>query len=154
MSTQNRYHCVPSLRFHPSATSLARGCPTQRTIPLVLAHQPLRSSELAWQIILAYARRWQVEMAIRYHKSELAFESSRLFKWFSRHKLLLIAALAYACLLSLLEPALTHISAWLLRTFCHRTGKRSRNTPAPLYRLRIALSFLWLTDPPRFFSYL
>lgn len=120
----------------------------------LLTNQSAHTPELAWQIILAYARRWQVEMAIRYHKSELAFESSRLFKWSSRHKLLLIAALAYACLLSLLEPALTHISAWLLRTFCHRTGKRSRNTPAPLYRLRLALSFLWLFHPPPFFSYL
>lgn len=36
----------------------------------------------------------------------------------------------------------------------HRTGKRSRHTPAPLYRLRIALSLLWLTHPLPFFSYL
>lgn len=120
----------------------------------LLTSQPAHSPQLAWQIVFAYARRWQVEMAIRYNKCELAFESPRLFKWTSRHKLLLIAALAYAFLLSLLSPALEPLRTWLLLTFCHRTGKRSRETPAPLYRLRFALSFLWLTHPPPFLSYL
>jgi hypothetical protein len=118
----------------------------------LLTSEPAHSPALAWQIVLAYARRWQVEMAIRYNKCELAFESSRLFQWHSRQKLLWIAGLAYAFLLSLLVPALVPLSAWLLRTFCHRTGKRSRETPTPLYRLRFALSFLWLTHPPPFFS--
>lgn len=120
----------------------------------LLTSEPAHSPELAWQIVLAYARRWQVEMAIRYNKSELAFESPRLFQWHSRHKLLLIAGLAYAFLLSLLAPTLVSLSAWLLHTFCHRTGKQSRETPTPLYRLRIALSFLWLSHPPPFFSHL
>lgn len=120
----------------------------------LLTNQPAHSPELAWQIVFAYARRWQVEMAIRYNKSELAFESPRVFRWPSRHKLLLIAALAYAFLLSLLAPALASLSSWLLRTFCHRTGKRSRKTPTPLYRLRLALSLLWLIHPPPFFSHL
>jgi hypothetical protein len=120
----------------------------------LLTNQPAHTPELAWQIVLAYARRWQVEMTLRYNKSELAFESPRVFQWQPRHKLLLIAALAYAFLLSLLAPVLTPLSSWLLHTFCHRTGKRSRETPAPLYRLRFALSFLWLTHPPPFFSHL
>ena len=120
----------------------------------LLTSQPAHSPHLAWQIVLAYARRWQVEMAIRYNKCELAFESPRVFQWQSRHKLLLIAALAYAFLLALLTPALLSLATWLLQTFCHRTGKQSRETPAPLYRLRIALCFLWLTHPPPFFSHL
>jgi len=120
----------------------------------LLTSEPAHSAPLAWQIVLAYARRWQVEMAIRYNKCELAFESPRVFRWQSRHKLLLIAALAYAFLLSLLTPALLPLASWLLQTFCHRTGKRSRETLAPLYRLRIALTFLWLTHPPPFFLHL
>jgi hypothetical protein len=120
----------------------------------LLTSEPAHTPELAWQIVLAYARRWQVEMAIRYNKSELAFESPRLIRWSSRHKLLLIAALAYAYLLSFLPIAPDSIATGLLRTFCPRTGKRSRHTPAPLYRLRIALNFLWLFHPPPFFSYL
>lgn len=120
----------------------------------LLTSEQAHSPQLAWQIVLAYARRWQIEMAIRFNKCELAFESPRVFQWQSRHKLLLIAGLAYAFLLSLLAPALTDLCSWLLRTFCHRTGKRSRETPTPLYRLRFALSLLWFTHPPPFFSYL
>lgn len=120
----------------------------------LLTSEPAPTSQLAWQIVLAYARRWQVEMAIRYNKCELAFESPRLLRWSSRHKLLLIAALAYAFLLSLLPITPASLSFWLLHTFCPRTGQRSRMTPAPLYRLRIALAFLWLFHPPPFLSFL
>jgi len=93
-------------------------------------------------------------MTIRYNKSELALESPRLVKWQHRKKLLLMATLAYAFLLSLLDPQFDTLRRWLLRTFCHRTGKRSRNTPAPLYHLRFAISLFWFSHPPPFFSYL
>jgi hypothetical protein len=120
----------------------------------LLTTEPIHSPEDAWRIVLAYARRWQVEMTIRYNKCELAFESPRLLKWQHRQKLLLIAALVYAFLLSWLSPTLSALRNWLLRSFCHRTGKRSRDTPAPLYRLRLALSLFWLSHPPPFLSYL
>ncbi len=120
----------------------------------LLTSEPVRSPEDAWHIVLAYARRWQVEMAIRFHKTELAFESPRLEMWEHRFKLLLIASLAYTFLLSLLNPVLKPVRIWLLCSFCHRTGKRSRNTSAPLYRLRMALSSFWLNHPPPFSSYL
>ena len=120
----------------------------------LLTSEPAHTPDLAWQIVLAYARRWQIEMAIRYNKSELAFESPRLLHWQSRHKLLLISALAYAYLLSFLPIHPDSLASWLLLHFCPRTGKRSRETPAPLYRLRIAFTFLWLFHPPPFFSYL
>jgi hypothetical protein len=120
----------------------------------LLTSEPAHSPDLAWKIVFAYARRWQIEMALRFNKSELAFESPRLLKWESRLKLLSIAGLAYSFLLSLLVPAFSDLRSWLLRTFCHRTGKRSRDTPAPLYRLRLALSLLWLSHPPPFFSFL
>jgi hypothetical protein len=120
----------------------------------LLTSEPAHSLELAWKIVFAYARRWQIEMALRFNKSELAFESPRLLKWESRLKLLSIAGLAYSFLLSLLLPACSNLRSWLLRTFCHQTGKRSRDTPAPLYRLRLALSLLWLSHPPPFFSFL
>ena len=120
----------------------------------LLTSQPAHSPLLAWQIVRAYARRWQIEMTIRFHKSELAFESPRLRRWASRQKLLLLAALAYAFLLSLLPASPQSLSAWLLQTFCPRTGKRSQTSPAPLYRLRFALSLLWLFHPPPFLSLL
>jgi hypothetical protein len=78
--------------------------------------------------------------------SELAFESPRLRQWEARMKFLLIASLAYAFLLSLLPP--TDSLFRLVSTFCHRIGKWSQVTLTPLYRLRLALSRLWLTFRP------
>jgi hypothetical protein len=79
----------------------------------------------------------------RYSKSELAMESPRVWTWERREKLLLMVTLVYAFLLSLLASQWEELRNWLLRTWCHRTGKRSREVAAPLYRLRSALSRLW-----------
>ncbi len=43
----------------------------------LLTNEPIQTVEDAWRIVLAYNRRWQVELSIRYRKSELAFESPR-----------------------------------------------------------------------------
>ena len=103
----------------------------------------------AWAVVLAYARRWQIEMAFRFTKTELVLESPRLWAWGNRLKLLLMVTLIYAFLLTLLDPALQTLRHWLLDQWCHRTGKRSRLTATPLYRLRSALSRLWLTYRPK-----
>ena len=113
----------------------------------LLTSEPVETAEDAWRMVFAYARRWQVEQAFRYNKSELAMESPRLWTWERRVRLLLIVTLVYAFLLSLLAPLLDWLRQWLLRHFCHRTGKRSQQTSAPLYRLRAALSHLWLAYP-------
>lgn len=113
----------------------------------LLTNEPIETAEDAWKIVLAYARRWQIEMTFRYGKSELGMESPRLWRWERRLRLLLMVTLAYAFLLSLLEKQLEFLRGWLLRQFCHRTGKRGRETPTPLYRLRSALSRLWLAYP-------
>jgi hypothetical protein len=112
----------------------------------LLTSEPVRTSEQAWNIVFAYARRWQIEMSLRFTKSEMAFESPRLLAWQARLKFLLIAALAYAFLLSLLPN--TDFLFRLFSTFCHRTGKWSQEISAPLYRLRLALSRLWLLFRP------
>jgi hypothetical protein len=113
-------------------------------------HEPwyLLTNELAdtpaamWKIVFAYARRWQIEMAWRFSKTELAMESPRLWRWETRLKLLLIVSLAYAFLLSLLDPLLKPLRDLLIQRFCPRTGRRSRDSPAPLYRIRTALTYL------------
>jgi hypothetical protein len=110
----------------------------------LLTSDVIRTNEEAWSVALAYARRWQIETTWRYSKSELAMESPRLWTWQRREKLLLMVTLLYAFLLSLLDPALAEVRTVLLRLWCHRTGKRSQDTPAPLYRLRSALGRLWL----------
>lgn len=114
----------------------------------LLTSEPVQSADEAWRIVFAYARRWQIEMAFRYTKTDLALESPRLWKWANRRKLLLIATLAYAFLLSLLEEGLADTMHWLLRQWCHRTGKRHQQVSVPLYRIRSALSRLWLAHPP------
>ncbi len=114
----------------------------------LLTNVPVIAPKHAWHVIFAYARRWQIELAWRYSKSELAMESPRLWSWHNRLKLLLIASLAYAFLLSLLDPPLAPFKSWLLRFWAHRTGKRCQDTLTPLYRLRSALSKLWRYYPP------
>jgi hypothetical protein len=114
----------------------------------LLTNEPIHTVEDAWRIVLAYNRRWQVEMSIRYSKSELAFESPRLLDWERRAKLMALAALVQAFLFSLLDDLLLPLRDWLLAHWCHRTGKRSRFTATPLYRLRLALSQLWLAYRP------
>ena len=118
----------------------------------LLTSESVHNDEQAWRVVFTYARRWQVEMALRFGKCELAFESPRVQHWHTRQKLLLVATLAYAFLLSLLDPVTAPLTNWLLTNWCHRTGKRSRETPTPLYRLRMALSRLWMTHPPPYLA--
>ena len=112
----------------------------------LLTTEPVYNAEQAWKIMFAYARRWQIEMSLRFTKTEMAFESPRLIHWEARLKFLLIASLAYAFLLSLL-PNTDFLFTFISR-YCHRTGKWSRVISAPLYRLRLALSRLWLDCRP------
>lgn len=121
--------------------------PKQRPAWHFLTNEPITSTEDAWQVLYAYARRWQIETAFRFFKSELALESPRLWSWDNRLKLFAIVALVYAFLLSLLAPAVSHLKEFLLDHFCPRTGKRHRLATLPLYRLRSALARLWLTHP-------
>ena len=114
----------------------------------LLTNEPIASLEEAWRVVFAYARRWQIEMTYRYSKTELAMESPRLWCWERRLKLLFLATLAYAYLLSLLKSLCPQQMEELLRQWCHRTGERHRHVALPLYRLRSAVSRLWLTYRP------
>lgn len=118
----------------------------------LLTNEPVHSVEAAWTVIFIYARRWQIELAFRFAKTELALESPRLWAWANRLKLMLMVTLVYAFLLSLLDSTLQPLRQLLLRHWGHRTGKRYREASIPLYRLRAALSRLWLAQPPPFFS--
>ncbi len=80
-------------------------------------------------------------------KGELSIENPRLGRGERRGKRRLMVALAYAPVLWLLEGSLVGRRQWLLPRFCHGGGKRSRAVAAPLYRLRSALSRLWMAYP-------
>ncbi len=114
----------------------------------LLTNETIETTDDAWRVVLAYARRWQVEMCYRACKTDLAMESPRLWFWENRLKLLLLVSLVYAYLLSLLAPELTALVSNLLRNWCHRTGERYRQAAIPLSRLRAAFSSLWLSHPP------
>jgi len=114
----------------------------------LLTTEPIRNEVDAWNIVFAYARRGPIEMTFRFEKSELGCESPRVWHWETRLKLLLMVSLIYAFLLTLLDEATQELRTWLLRNWCHRTGKRCREVTTPLYRLRWVISCLWLTYTP------
>ena len=121
-----------------------------RTPWYLLTNEPIATPDDAWRAVLAYARRWQVEMCYRACKTDLAMESPRLWSWENRLKLLLMVSLVYAFLLSMLAEESGSLVQDLLRGWCHRTGKRYREAAIPLSRIRAALSALWLAYPPSF----
>lgn len=138
---------LPDLPDDPMTLIVSR--PGQGRQPwYLITNELVNTPEDAWRIVLAYNRRWQVEMSIRFSKSELAFESPRLLSWERRAKLLAVATLVQAFLFALLHDFLLPLRTWLLEHWCHRTGKRNRLTAVPLYRLRLALSHLWLAFRP------
>jgi hypothetical protein len=124
--------------------------PENRPAIYLLTTFPVLSLDDAWRVALAYGRRWQIELTFRFLKTDLAFESPRVWAWETRLKLLMIVALAYAFLIALLADPLTDLRQWLFRAWCHRTGAHVRAAALPLYRLRAALSRLWQSHPPAF----
>ncbi len=122
----------------------------ERTPWYLLTNEPIATPDDAWRVVLAYARRWQIEMCYRACKTDLAMESPRLWFWENRLKLLLMVSLVYAFLLSLLAKDTLSLVQDLLRKWCHRTGKRYREAAIPLSRIRAALSSLWIAHPPAF----
>ena len=128
--------------FHPRwpgrKLSLIILRPGKGHAPLYLiTNLPVQHVNKAWRVVFCYARRWQVEAAFRYSRSELALESPRLWFWESRLKLMMILSVVYAFLLQAEELS------QLLRQGCHRTGKRYQEALIPLYRVRTALMHIW-----------
>jgi hypothetical protein len=70
--------------------------PKQRPAWHFLTSEPITSPDDAWQLLRAYARRWQMETEDRFFKAELALENPRLWSWHNRLKLFTIVALVYA----------------------------------------------------------
>ena len=113
----------------------------------LLTNEVVNTAEDAWKVVMAYARRWQIEMAFRNLKSELAIQSLRVYGWEARLKLLGMLTLAYAFLMDLMGQQAHEARNWLIHYACHRTGCHLREVELPFTRLRIALSKLWLAYP-------
>jgi hypothetical protein len=113
----------------------------------LLTNEVVETAQDAWRVVLAYARRWQVETAFRNLKSELAIQSLRVYDWEGRRKLLGLLALAYAFLMDLMCQEERRARDWLIDYACGRTGRHLQEVELPFTRLRIALSKLWLAFP-------
>ncbi len=118
----------------------------------LLTSEPVYTAEQAFRIIRIYARRWQIEMSLRFEKAELGAESLRVFSAEVRQRFFLLLTLVHSFLLSLLSPLGSSLRAYLLNVWAHRTGQRSRVSTTPLYRLRFALAFFWERFPPPFLA--
>lgn len=81
----------------------------------LLTDDVIHTAAEAWDVVLAYARRRQIEEVWRYSKSELAFERVRVQCPAARERLLLLVTLAYAFLLHLLHPSFRDLCRRLLR---------------------------------------
>ena len=113
----------------------------------LLTNEVVTTAEEAWKVVLAYARRWHIELAFRNLKSEMAIQSLRVYDWEARLKLLGMLTLAYAFLMELMRQEGRTARDWLIDYACHRTGEHLREVELPFTRLRIALAKLWLAYP-------
>jgi len=113
----------------------------------LLTNEKVETSDDAWRIALIYARRWQIELAIRHVKSEMAIASVRVYEWEVRLKLLGLCALAYAFLMELMKEPLRAARDWLMDLACHRSGNHVKEAAIPFTRVRIALSKVWIRGP-------
>jgi hypothetical protein len=116
----------------------------------LLTNEPVETEEQAWEIAFSYVSRWKIEEQFRFQKTELLIESLRLRDWEPRRKLLLLVTLAYGFLLGVLAPGFSLARSRLLVHWEPRADWRQWNAKLPLYRLRWALSRLWLSHPPSF----
>jgi hypothetical protein len=108
------------------------------------------TEEQAWECYHASCRRGQVETVFRFEKSELAIETIRVWKREKRNTLVHLVSLVHACLFHLWDEEYQELVHWIVREYCHRTGKKQREAKVPIYRLRWALSRFWQQIRPVF----
>src|SRR5207302_10613249 len=93
----------PSHRERPLSLVV---CRSQGRSPwYLLTAETIATDEQAWQVVFVSMRSFQIELSWKYEKSELAFQSPRVYKGEAREKVLLLATLAYAFLLTLLKTS-------------------------------------------------
>ncbi|MDQ6659547.1 MAG: transposase [Chloroflexota bacterium] len=104
----------------------------------LVTNRCIETEQQAWECYHAYCRRWQVETVFRYEKSELAIETIGVWKREKRAKFLQMVSLVHSFLLHLVDETYQDLVEWLLREYCHRTGKKHKAAKVPIYRLRWA----------------
>jgi len=113
----------------------------------LLTNEAVSNEHEAWDVVLAYARRWRIEVTFRNLKGEMAIQSVRVFAWQTRLKLLSLMSLAYAFLMELLGEPEKREREWLIEVVCPRSGWRMKHVELPFSRLRASLAKLWQAFP-------
>jgi hypothetical protein len=113
----------------------------------LLTNEEVNTAEDAWKVVLAYIRRWRIELSFRHLKSDMAIASLRVYAWEDRLKLLGMLTLAYGFLMDQMGQQMRKARDWLLHYACPRRGRRMRQVEIPFSRLRLALAKLWLAFP-------
>jgi len=137
--------------FHPSSPiplTLVIARLKNRRPWYLLTNIPVSTLEEAWDIVRMYYQRWDVETSYRLAKSEWGFESVRVHRLSCRRNLLAMASIAHAFLLYLWYSSWRIWAQVALDIWAHRPGRWTERVRLPLYRLRMALSFVWQSSPP------
>jgi hypothetical protein len=110
----------------------------------LLSNLDIDTVGMAWETCFSYLKRWDIEQAFRFCKSELGIQSIRLWEWENRKKMMILVLLVYDFILQFFRN--WQVIAWAcINQWCKRTGKRLALVRLPLYRLRAALSIALLS---------
>ena len=97
------------------------------------------STGIAWELFFSYIKRWDIEQAFRFNKSELGIQSCRLWEFENRLKVMALVTLVYDFLLQTWREHNAKARLWI-NAWCPRTGNKLREIKMPLYRLRAAFA--------------
>ena len=119
-----------------------------KKVMYLITNEKITHEDMAFDLFFSYKRRWQIEKTFRFAKCELAIESPRVRAYDDRLKLFALVMVVFSFLLFLLNDTFSDFRKHLLHLTCHRTGKRCKESPAPLYLLHEAISHLWADARP------
>ena len=110
-----------------------------------LTDVPIDTNGMAWSILKAYMKRWDIEQVFRFGKTAMGIESPRLWFFERTLKLLALVTLVMDFLLSIVVHHRNFARA-IIDEWCPRTGNRQKKTFLPIYRLRLAIAQLILYE--------
>ena len=110
-----------------------------------LTDVPIDTNGMAWSVLKAYMKRWDIEQVFRFGKTAMGIESPRLWFFERTLKLLSLVTLVMDFLLSLVVHHRNFARA-IIDEWCPRTGNRQKKTFLPIYRLRLAIAQLILYE--------
>jgi hypothetical protein len=108
----------------------------------LLTNKKIETIEQAWEIVNAYARRWEIEREIRAMKTNLRIQSIQLRNEEARAKLQAMVALILNATMELWELQ----GSQLIKKYNHRRGAAARQVKVAIHQLRGALATFWMVN--------